>query len=296
MWYTFFMERKFLKGHGKRKKKNRKKKGKALFSNLRVKTGIVILAILLASVVLANLIGYFKGYGGLGSAQAIPENDYNMRCIYQQGGRLYYEDDRYVSVSGVDVSAYQQEIDWQAVKEDGIDFAMIRLGYRGYEDGQLKLDSCYEYNVKEAKKAGLTTGVYFFSQATTPEEAIEEAHFVLRKIRGKKVDGPVGFDMEWIEGATRINDLTVEEKTAIADAFCQVIEEKGYAPIIYGNQPWLLKHIDLSYLTAYPVWLAHYSATTDYPNAYQIWQYTDSGQVDGIKGKVDLNLKFIPAG
>ena len=279
---------------GWKKRRKRKRRRSSLVSGSWRKRGAVLLLLILGSAALAvGLGGGWKGYDGLRQPRDIPENHYDMRRVYSDGERLFYEDGQYTSVNGVDVSFYQQKIDWKSVKADGIDFAMIRLGYRGYADGQLNLDSYYEYNIEEAEKAGLETGVYFFSQAVTPEEAMEEARFVLRKIRGKKIDGPIGFDMEWIEGASRINHLSVEEKTAIADAFCQTIAEKGYEPVIYGNPTWLLKHIDLSYLTEYSVWLAHFSETTDYPYAYAIWQYTDSGEIDGIKGNVDLNVKFV---
>ena len=267
---------------------------KALLADAKKKRMLLTGAIVLGSILLAILIDALEGYEGLGEVGQVPENTYDMSLLYEQDGRLQYEDERYETETGIDVSSYQKEIDWEAVKKDGIDFAMVRLGYRGYQDGELKLDSQYEANVRGAKDAGIETGVYFFSQATTPEEAMEEARFVLRKIRGKKIDGPIGFDMEFIEGANRINDLTVEEKTEIADAFCQTIAKKGYQPVIYGNQPWLLKHLDLSYLTEYPVWLAHFASTTDYPYAFSVWQYSDSGQVAGIEGNVDMNLRFIP--
>lgn len=231
-------------------------------------------------------------YDGLGLPRFVQEHDYQMSRISKHKGRLSYEDENYETVAGIDVSYYQKEIDWEKVKKDGFDFAMIRLGYRGYEHGNLELDSRFKENLSGAKKADIHVGVYFFSQAVTAEEAVEEAKYVIRHIRGRGVTYPVVFDMEPISGAHRIDDLSVLDKTEIADAFCQIIERNGYTPMIYGNPTWLSENLDLRYLTRYDIWLAHYTDETDYPGEFKFWQYTDSGKVKGIKGKVDLNLMF----
>lgn len=263
--------------------------------NLSFRIKIIIVAVALAMFVSTVTVFYIilGSYDGLGMRQSIPENDYNMNYLYEEGGFLRYEDDNYESAVGIDVSYYQKDIDWEKVKAAGADFAIIRLGYRGYETGELVLDEYFRENLREAKDAGLDVGVYFFSQATTTSEAIKEARFVIRHIRGKGVTYPVVFDMEPIEGADRITDLTVEEKTEIADAFCQVIERNGYTPMIYGNPQWLNDNLDLSYLTDYDIWLAHYAETTDFPYCFKMWQYTQSGKIDGIKGDVDLDIYFI---
>ena len=263
--------------------------------NLSVRTKIIVVAVALAMFVGTVTVFYIVlgSYDGLGKKQAMPENNYDMRALYEEDGLLYYEDDRYTSCAGIDVSYYQKEVDWEKVKAAGIDFAMIRLGYRGYETGELALDDRFKENLREARKAGLDVGVYFFSQAISPAEAVKEARFVIRHIRGKGVNYPVAFDMEPIEGANRITELTVREKTEIADAFCQVVERNGYTPMIYGNPHWLQQNIDLTYLTDYSVWLAHYASSTDYPYGFGIWQYTQRGKVSGIKGHVDLNICLI---
>ena len=278
-----------------KKKTKKAKKTTKKIKDIPWKTKAIILAIALVMVlcVVGSVYHMLGRYDGLGMKQALTDHEYQMTHVIATDERLSYEDEQYETLTGIDVSVFQGEIDWEAVKADGVDFAIIRLGYRGSSDGHLYLDKCFKKNIKGAKKAGLDIGVYFFSQATTPEEAIEEARFVLKKIRGKGVNYPIAFDMEPIDGTERAADLTVKEKTEIADAFCQVIKRNGYTPVIYGNPQWLYGHIDLSYLTEYDTWLAHYAHTTHYEQPFKMWQYTDSGNVAGIDGAVDMNLYFI---
>lgn len=270
----------------------RKTKKKRISTRIKL---IIIAAALAMFVCTVSVIYIVLGnYDGLGLRQTIPENPYDMSYVYEKNGFLHYDDGTYQSITGIDVSVYQKKIDWEKVKAAGVDFAMIRLGYRSYdEEGDLALDSRFKENLREAKRAGLDVGVYFFSQAKTTEEAIKEARFVVRHIRGRGVTYPVVFDMEPIDGADRITGLDTEEKTQIADAFCQVIDRNGYTPMIYGNPQWLKKHVKLEYLTKYDTWLAHYADGTDYPYRFRMWQYSQSGKVDGIKGHVDLNMYFI---
>lgn len=252
----------------------------------------VIAAFIMAVLVIFSTYMMFGKYDGLGLKMPVEENRFHMSNLYYENGRAVYEDDQFTSVTGIDVSEFQGEIDWEAVKSDGIGFVMIRLGFRGSENGALVLDSKFKENLKGAKKVGLDVGVYFFSQAITPEEAIEEARYVMKHIRGKGVHYPVAFDMEPIDGTERTADLTKEEKTAIADAFCQVIDRNGHTPMIYGNPKWMRKHIDLGYLSDYDKWLAHYTEATSYKSSFTMWQYTDSGSVEGIYDPVDMNLYF----
>ena len=239
-------------------------------------------------------MGEISSYDGPGKHREIPVNEYDIDSFYYDDrGRVCYEDDSYTSVQVIDVSYVQKEIDWEQVKNDGIDHAMIRLGFRGYETGGLMLDAYYEYNAKESRKAGVEAGVYFFSQAVSVEEAIEEARFVVKNLRGKKLKGPVAFDMEPIEGADRISYLTSAEKTAIADAFLSYVKKKGYDVMLYGNPTWLGGSIDRTLLTDYDVWLAHYTDYTNYPYSYAMWQYTSTGTVEGITGNVDLSVRII---
>lgn len=260
------------------------KKGKLIFIGSTVIALVCVFAVIYASL---------GRYGGLGELKDIPLNEYSMDSIYTDNGIRFYEDDSYQSVAGIDVSYHQNSIDWEKVKASGVDFAMIRVGYRGYETGEIVLDSMFNENISGARKAGLDVGVYFFSQAITPEEAIEEARFTVRHIRGKGVRYPVAFDMEPINGADRITHLTTEEKTQIADAFCNVIDRNFYTPMIYGNYYWLQNDIELEYLTEYDTWLAHYAEETSYPYKYKFWQYTETGTVPGVDGYVDINICFV---
>lgn len=206
----------------------------------------------------------------------------------------YYEEGKECSFVGVDISKYQEYIDFNKVKKAGIDFCMVRVGARGYGTGQLVLDEYFHENMKRATDAGLSLGVYFFSQAITEEEAIEEANMVIEQIEAYNVTYPVAFDMEYIENDTaRVEKLTKNDKTAIAKAFLETIEAAGYTPIIYGKKEWLIQRIDLTKLQDYDVWLAQYEDIPDYPYKFSMWQYTNQGTVDGISGKVDLNISFI---
>lgn len=232
-------------------------------------------------------------YDGLGKQSGIAENPYGKGSFDSDGNWTIYNDENYYSAVGVDVSVYQGDINWKKAKKDGVQFAMIRLGYRSASDGKLHRDKKFRANIKGAADAGVLTGVYFFSQARTVKESIREAEYVLKNLKGRNLDLPVAFDMEPVEGGDRISDLSVMEKTEITDAFCSVIEENGYHAMVYGNPDWLQNEIDLSYLTRYPVWLAHYADETSYPGDYTMWQYSDRGDVDGFKGAVDLDICFL---
>lgn len=203
----------------------------------------------------------------------------------------------YNLIEGIDVSKYQPIIDWESVKEDGIDFAIIRVGYRGYgEKGTLVIDPCFESHIEGALEAGLNVGVYFFTQAINEEEAIEEANFILDALEGYELTLPVYFDIESITydvGRLDAANLTVEEHTANCVAFCETIINGGYQAGIYGNRYWLEEKLDSKYLeTEYPVWLARYNKEPEYKGEYQTWQYTEKGTVNGINGNVDKNCYY----
>ncbi len=254
---------------------------------------IVVIALIITSITAFNVYKKMGTYSGLGSAKEYPTNQYDMSKLYQDENNFRrYKAFGKKGIPGIDVSAYQGDINWEEVKESGAEFVMIRLGLRSYEDALLYLDSKFEENLTGAKEAGLAVGVYFYSQAVTPEEAIEEARFVIRHIRGRGVNLPVAFDMEPAHETDRISVLSVEEKTQIADAFCKVIKRNGYKPVIYGNPHWLTNSIDLSYLTDYDLWLANYEESTEFPYDFKMWQYTESGVVPGISGYVDLDIYF----
>lgn len=212
------------------------------------------------------------------------------------GGYKYYFNDKGVlsSKRGIDVSVYQGNIDWDAVKASGVDFVMIRVGYRGYgQAGNMRLDTNFVQNIEGAQAAGLDCGVYFFSQAITREEAVEEAKFVLEALKGYTLTYPVAFDTEYYpldEARTNQAGLTDADRTDFAIDFCETIRAAGYYPTIYAGKSWLLDDMEISRLADWDIWLAHYTNQTDFQYPYQMWQYSDAGQVSGISGNVDLNV------
>lgn len=225
----------------------------------------------------------------------LPKHEYDFTNLVSQNDLMkYYVDSKQVSYVGVDLSKYQEYVDFVKVKKAGIDFVMIRLGARGYGTGQITLDDYYADNLKRATDAGLEVGVYFYSQAITEAEAVEEANFVLTQLEGYTLQYPVAFDMEFVDNDTaRIENLSKAEKTAIAKAFLDTIEAAGHNAILYGDKEWLLQEIDLSKLTAYDVWLSQEADVPDYPYRFTMWQYSTKGDIDGIAGYANLNISFI---
>lgn len=211
-------------------------------------------------------------------------------------GKKYYFDSKGVLSSkvGIDVSYAQGNIDWKKVKASGVDYVMIRVGYRGYTQGGLYLDSDFVKNIEGATAAGLDCGVYFYSQAITVEEAILEADFVLKAIKGYKLTYPIAFDTEYVsDPAARTHGLTDKQRTDFAIAFCERIKNNGYYPTIYASKSWLLDEMEFSRINGkFDIWLAHYIEQTNFPYKYQMWQYTDSGKVTGISGYVDLDISL----
>lgn len=163
------------------------------------------------------------------------------------------------------------------------------------DTGVLFEDKQFQNNMKGATKAGLDVGVYFFSQAIAVDEAIEEANFVLELIKDYKVTGPVVFDWENITYDTaRTDKVDRATLTHVANAFCQTVEDAGYQPMIYFTPYLGYLRYDLEGVTQYPFWLAHYNPYPGFRYDFQMWQYTDAGAVDGVEGKVDLNLWLLP--
>ena len=197
------------------------------------------------------------------------------------------------TIPGIDVSAYQHDIDWEAVKADGVEFAMIRLGYRGYESGKLVEDKYVHENLAGAAAAGLKIGVYFFSQAITPAEAEEEAYWVLDFIKDLDVTMPVVYDWEHVSDANaRTKDMDRRTLTDCCLAFLATIEAAGYHPMVYFNSHQARSDLYLSELKEYDFWLAAYTDRMTFPYKIRMWQYTCTGKVDGIAGDVDINLYF----
>lgn len=225
----------------------------------------------------------------------VSNHTYDWNNLHEKNGLKYYIDgEGNVSRIGIDVSYFQDNIDWAKVKNSGIDFVMLRLGFRGYsEEGKLVVDEKFHQYMQEAQTAGLDVGVYFFSQAVNEDEAREEADFVYQECKNYTLTCPVAFDTEKIKTDTaRTDHLKPEELTDITIAFCEKIKEYGYEPMIYANAKWLTTKLQLERLNDYQVWYADYQETPLYPYDFEMWQYTESGQIDGIEGNVDLNIWF----
>ena len=205
----------------------------------------------------------------------------------------YIENGAVTSHKGIDVSKYQGDIDWQAVKADGVEYAFVRLGLRGYGSGKLVLDENFAANMQGASEAGIMTGAYFFTQAISVEEAQEEAAFVIENLAEYDVPYPVVFDVEMIVGDDgRANKLTMQERTDITIAFCEAVKAAGYTPMIYGNIKCFTKLLDMTRLEDYEKWYAYYDTSMYFPYEVSVWQYTEKGTVNGIEGKVDLNIAY----
>ena len=195
---------------------------------------------------------------------------------------------------GIDVSKWNQEINWEAVKDAGVEFAIIRCGYRGATTGALVIDPRYEENIEGAISAGIPVGVYFFTQALDEVEAVEEASMVIRLIENYDVDYPVFLDSESAGGRGRADGLDSDERTRAHRAFLQTIEAAGYETGVYASRNWLGDRLDMSRLSDYRIWLAEYADAPTYDAYYyHMWQYTSKGTVDGISTNVDLNLCYM---
>ena len=194
------------------------------------------------------------------------------------------------SYPGVDVSAYQGDIDWQQVKASGIDFAIIRLGYRGYESGKLVEDEYAKANLKNAKEAGLRIGAYFFSQALNIQETDQEIQFMLGILGNTKLDMPIVLDWEIPANTARTRNMDARTLTDIQRHFCGQMRDQGYQPMIYFNWHQSEHLYILHELEDYPFWLALYQDRMTYPWKVEMWQYSDKGRVPGIHGNVDLNV------
>ena len=191
---------------------------------------------------------------------------------------------------GIDVSKWNGSIDWNKVKNSGINYVIIRCGYRGSTTGALIEDPTFRKNIKGATAAGLKVGIYFFTQATNEVEAVEEASMTLSLISGYKISYPVFLDVEGSGG--RGDAIDAATRTKVINAYCQTIRNSGYTPGVYANKTWLEKRFSPSAISA-RIWLAQYATKPSYGGGYQMWQYTSKGKVNGIGGNVDMNLSYL---
>ena len=212
------------------------------------------------------------------------------------GGVTYHFDSNGVlkqETRGVDVSKYQGNIDWNQVKAAGYEFAIIRVGYRGYGSGALVEDSHFRQNIQGATAAGLQVGLYFYSQAINEEEAVEEASMVLRLCSGYRLDYPIYFDTEKVAGDTgRADSLSRAERTACAVAFCETIRNAGYTAGVYSYASWFYNQLNMSNFGNYQIWIAQYRDVLDFSGRYNMWQYASDGCVPGISKLCDLNIAY----
>ena len=224
-------------------------------------------------------------------------------AMAEDGGRITEESDpteptelRTTSTAslGIDVSRWNEEINWNKVKDAGIKYAIIRAGYRGSVTGTLVEDWYFKENVEGAAAAGIPVGLYFFTQATNEVEAVEEASMVLTLCKDYDITYPIFIDTEGAGGNGRADALDTKTRTAVCLAFCETIRRAGYEAGIYASRNWFNKNIDTAVLTDdIYIWLAEYGDAVTYDKKYHIWQYTSSGRVLGIEGRVDLNLSYL---
>ncbi|MCR5637075.1 MAG: glycoside hydrolase family 25 protein [Clostridiales bacterium] len=209
------------------------------------------------------------------------------------GLKYYIENGKKASFAGIDVSEFQHEINWAAVKQSGIEFAMIRAGFRGSTEGGLFEDGVVRANIEGAINNGIEVGLYFFSQATSEQEAVEEAKFLADIADEYSVTYPLVFDWERNEESdSRTLNITPAQVTKFASAFCKEIEKRGYTPMIYYNEYYGYMLYDLSEFKDHKMWYVQYSDTPSFYYGFDMWQYTENGQIDGIDGTVDINVYF----
>lgn len=241
---------------------------------------------------------YFKwGNHQIPIAKKIPVNNYDKSLFVKNDqGYVTYESNTYTCRIGIDVSRYQGDIDWKQVKEAGIEFAILRLGYRGYGTGRIVMDDYFQKNIQGALAQGIDVGVYFFSQAITPEEGAEEARYCLNALKGYNITYPIIFDWEPYPDSynARTKGLDDAVLTQCAVSFCETVKAAGYQPMVYANLTYFYLHFDMTKLADYPFWLAQYSAKPSFYYHFNIWQYSSSNQVPGIEGDVDMNVELVP--
>ena len=220
-----------------------------------------------------------------------PANPYGPEDFEYQGD--YLACTAGAAVLGVDVSSHQGQIDWEQVRSAGMEFAFIRIGYRGYTSGGVYEDEYAAANLEGARNAGLKVGVYFYSQALDEGEARREAQFCIDFLEGMALDLPVVFDWEYAGEDTRSADMTSDALMACTRAFCRTVEQAGYQSMIYFNPHIAGNLLELEQLQEYPFWLAMYSDEMTWPYEVEMWQYTATGSVPGIEGDTDINLWFV---
>lgn len=252
--------------------------------------------VLLAVVLVQNALKESQGEAAQPTTEAatvLPTNPYGPEDFR-------VEENGYItcltgeSRHGIDVSEWQGDIDWQQVKDSGVEFAIIRLGYRRSETGELCTDEKALANLQGAAEAGIPTGAYFFSQAVSTQEALEEAEYALSLLEGYTLTYPLIYDWEYLGEEARTADVDARTLSDCIKTFCSRVEEAGFQSMIYFNPHFHENEVlYLEELTDYHFWLAMYDTQMDYPYQIDMWQYSCTGTVPGITGEVDLNL-YLP--
>jgi GH25 family lysozyme M1 (1,4-beta-N-acetylmuramidase) len=222
--------------------------------------------------------------------ETLPPNAYAAADFVYENGYLHCVGGEYSL--GIDVSSHQKHIEWEQVAASGMEFAMVRIGYRGYSEGLLHIDETAAQNLTGAKAAGLKVGAYFYSQAINTQEAAQEAALCVDFLKDHRLDLPMVYDWEYVSETARTANMDPDTLTQCALVFCQAIEKAGYEAMIYANPSQARDLYHMSALQDYRFWLALYDDTMDYPYHMDMWQYTNTGSVPGIAGNVDINLLF----
>jgi GH25 family lysozyme M1 (1,4-beta-N-acetylmuramidase) len=227
----------------------------------------------------------------------VPVSAFSSDEFASDGTYINYIGTQYKVQRGIDVSEHQGEINWQAVRGDGVEFAVIRAGYRGYSEGSLYEDAFFRRNIADAQAAGIKVGIYFFSQAAHETEAEEEAAFLLGLLAGYTLDLPVFYDWERVTGVgkTRVDEVSGETLTDCAAAFCTIVENAGYTAGVYFYRSLGYYDYAIDRLTDYVFWAGAPGIAPDFYYQHTMWQYSFTGRVSGIETETDLNLLFLPA-
>lgn len=228
----------------------------------------------------------------------IAKNGYITENFEIENGFMAYKDENGNKIShlGLDLSYHDKSVDWDQLAASGVEFVMLRCGYRGYTEGGLIKDEKFDEYAAEANRVGIKLGVYFFTQSITVEEAEKEADFVLDLIKDYDISYPVALDSEQIEdpeARTNTAEISDDLRSEMAIAFCERIKEEGYYPMIYASENWMRRNMNLEMLNEYDFWAAQYQPQNDFLYDFTIWQYTDSGAVPGVSGAVDLDISMI---
>lgn len=269
-----------------------------------IKFGIILIIVAIISLAIAILL--FSQEDNISNDKTLIDNKniaqeepiitnqyYDYTKFNMEDTFYTYEDDKYTSSIGIDVSEHNLDVDFNKVKEMGIDFVFIRIGWRGYTEGGIYLDNKYYEFINNAKEADLKVGIYFFSQALNKEEALEEAKFVETTLGDTSLDLPIVYDFENIsDDVARTDNLTKEEITDNALTFLKYFKEK-YDVMIYGNKYIFDTYYDMDKLSNYKIWFAQYHDEPETEYKFSIWQYSDSAKIDGITKETDLNIMMI---